>query len=337
VSQAARQPALAAVILLILGGLLLVAPPSSALAAGQLATRAARPLQAIPPAQPPLAHWSDPTNGTAYAVLLQAGATPLPASGGDKANPRGEFGFTLADGSILHGAVPITGPNSGNYDVQDTTTGPAAANGVLCQPGELTLPSAPTTPATGTQPTATHPVDFILRAHFDNDGLVAYAHISYAQINSRADAPYIGLLCKQGADSPHVADLVSGCQTYTAPCSTPLETAVSTVSAFDDAVLHGVNTGDWSSAYSHSTESIRAQYTTDEYAAAIRAQFGSAGKITAISPVTTSPQLLTGTVGEPYFVVKQTATVALGGKTYTRTITSWYLLEQGNWYFWFSA
>jgi len=53
--------------------------------------------------------------------------------------------------------------------------------------------------------------------------------------------------------------------------------------------------------------------------------------------VTTTPTIQFGTVGQPFFAVQQTATLSHGGKMFTRSITSYFLLEQGTWRFWFSS
>jgi hypothetical protein len=325
------QTVVAVGMLAVITGLSVTTPTPAALAAAYTATHHAQMTQVSPPAHPASARWSDPKHGTSYVVWLTPDAL-FGAGASFVVHPYGAFTFTLADGSFLQGIVPITGPDNNNLDTQDTVTLGRQTKNNTCLPGTLTLAS---TPSPGSVPTAT--VVYTLRAHFDNDGLVAFAHLSYALVNSVADETYIGALCSNGVDSPHVADMSAGCPDLISPCASPLDTAMPAVSSFDSKFIQAVSTGNWDAVYNASTEAIQGQYTAQEFSAAINAQLNTVGRITAITPISVPPQIQTGTVGEPFFSVVQTATISLSGKTFSRAITSYFLLEQGQWRFWFSV
>jgi hypothetical protein len=61
------------------------------------------------------------------------------------------------------------------------------------------------------------------------------------------------------------------------------------------------------------------------------------GKITAITPSPETVAVQTSPTGQTYFIVHSAVTFSLKGQASTRTIASYYLLEGGQWRFWFSA
>jgi hypothetical protein len=253
----------------------------------------------------------------------------------------GGFIFTLNTGDLLVGIVPIETSPSDGLSIQ-VTGGQAniagTGSGALCTNGAL-IPVNPATPTDAKAVTSQsyRLVSILLRARFDPRGLVAYAHVSYVDAQSHADAPYVSSLCTGGVDSPHAADLISGCPDITTPCAQPLEAAVPAVTGYDAAMLGAQSSKDWSAVYKQSAETITGQYSSADLSDALNAQVAKVGKITAISPVTAAPDIQTGTVGQPFFSVSQQVTIDSGGQTSTRQVTSYFLLEQGAWRFWFSA
>jgi hypothetical protein len=61
------------------------------------------------------------------------------------------------------------------------------------------------------------------------------------------------------------------------------------------------------------------------------------GKITAITPIPETVAVQTAPTGESYFIAHSDVTFLLNGQTSTRRVASYYLLEGGQWRFWFSA
>jgi hypothetical protein len=107
---------------------------------------------------------------------------------------------------------------------------------------------------------------------------------------------------------------------------------LTSVAGFDVALV----THDWAAVYYDSTESTQGQYSEAAFVAAIDSQLDSAGTVTKITPVVGKPTIQVGTVGEPFFAAKQTETIERHGKSFTLPVTSYFLLEQGSWRFWFS-
>jgi len=81
---------------------------------------------------------------------------------------------------------------------------------------------------------------------------------------------------------------------------------------------------------------ITAQYSLEGFAALLNQQVKSVGKITAISTPATNPAIEFTPEGQAYFSVQQTVTFRHGGHSHSKTLTSYYVLENGAWLFWFS-
>jgi hypothetical protein len=82
---------------------------------------------------------------------------------------------------------------------------------------------------------------------------------------------------------------------------------------------------------------MTAQYGGDRFGTLIAQQAQKKGRIKSITPSNSSPQVQFDAAGQAYFTV--TDSVGLdkgGGNTSVVTVTSYYLLESGQWVFWFS-
>jgi hypothetical protein len=339
--------ALALLALALTGGLLSLGTTTRAEAAAQHTGSR----QAAPPPQPDQARWSDPQNGTAFTVELKeisVPGSPKSDSGPVVLHPRGEFWFalnngeaTIHGGDVNNGALSVAGPDKNNMDTLDTTA-PVASPGPLanCQSGDL-ITAQPYVPFAGkvealVPATTVHPALYILRAQFDDNGLVAYATLSYLATDVTVDPNLWAAFCAGTYPAQGTGTLSSGCNDLTSPCQQPLGAALPFVASFDRELVNAAASGDWELVYKYSAESIQGQYSVGTFTAVARQQVAKAGKITNITPVTNEPSIQIGTVGEPWFAVTQTETVELNGKTSTPQVTSYFLLEQGSWHFWFS-
>ncbi|HEV2236821.1 MAG TPA: hypothetical protein VGR57_09210 [Ktedonobacterales bacterium] len=179
---------------------------------------------------------------------------------------------------------------------------------------------------------STTPVVFALTTRIGPQGLVAYVGLAYA---SAEDAIGIKRVCGPVSFTYQV---LAGCTAQT--CTDPLATAGPDVGKHNSAVTHAsaANTKDsWNAVYAISSQSVKAQYTETDFANALIAQQKAKGKITRISPITTPPVVQYDAAGQAYFAVTQTVTLDRNGATTSRQVTSFYVLEGGEWHFWFSA
>ncbi len=330
--------AVSALTLGVMAAVLVLAPASQA--APHLAAERAATLPASPPPAPDRAQWTDPS-GALFVVQFTPAQSTSQTGFTAVSQPAANFSFTLPSGDTVIGYVPIQGSDGSGMDTQVTDTG--GGTNFACGIGTL-MSAAPYAAGKQVQPTTEHPdVAFGLSARFDPDGLVAYAQLVYADpavYDPALDGGIANLLCHSGIvaalqqNDPnlHIGTVVSGCPDMISPCQQPLDTAVASVQTFDNSFI----AGDWAAVYKETTGLISGQYSEPAFATAMMAQLNSAGKIASLSPVTTPPQVQIGTVGQPFFTVHQTATISKGGKTSTRQLTSYFLLEQGNWLFWFS-
>lgn len=329
VIRATRWPALrgrasgragAAALLLLCAALLTGARLGSAADAAPSQPQVA--LRVSPPTGlPPLARWVDVRNGSAYTVALPTSApTSLVAASGER------FTFTTPAGDQLVAALPIAKQADGSYTQStpvNTTTG-----ALTCVQGVLHLSQN-----TG----GSQAIVYTLVAHFDQYALVAYAHLVYASARDKLGATGV---CngQTGQGGEQAIDMLSGCTA--SACTSPVETAGPTVTAFESSVVGAAKRGgpqSWQQVYAGSSRVISAQYGSDRFGTLIEQQAQQRGRIKSITPKTTSAQVQFDAAGQAYFVVTDTVELDKGGgNTAKVTVTSYYLLESGQWVFWFS-
>jgi asparagine N-glycosylation enzyme membrane subunit Stt3 len=93
---------------------------------------------------------------------------------------------------------------------------------------------------------------------------------------------------------------------------------------------------DWSTVYQQNSQIVREQYSASDFAALMQADAARYGQITAVSTPQSPPVIQVDDSGQTYFTVVQTVTYQLNGSTKQTQVTSYYLLEDGDWHFWFS-
>lgn len=318
-----------AVTLVLLGSISFALAARVAGATADTQSAAAQRLRAIVADPPPIARFSDASDATAYRLWLQA----------QPDHQRGEFTFSLPNGDQIRGLVPLTLLKDGSFGQSQ-----------ICDSAQLTSNlgllylAAPTASQLASGSTFTEPsvlrassstgfggaelVYYTLRAHIAASGLVAYAALAFerpAQYNADQQ------LCPPTGATEPGAVLLAGCSVDT--CTDPLATAVARVVQYDKALV----AADWATVYASTSQTVRGQYSAAAFASVLTDQQQKAGKISAVSPPSSAPQVLFDSAGHGYFVTTQQVTVSQAGKTTTRDITSYYLLEGGQWMFWFSA
>ena len=97
------------------------------------------------------------------------------------------------------------------------------------------------------------------------------------------------------------------------------------------------NLSNWTNVYNLTSRQVTAQYLPADFQTLFNQQVASVGKITSISTPVTSPVAEFTPEGQAYFAVTQTVKIQHSGVTHTRTLTSYYILENGTWLFWFTA
>lgn len=281
-------------------------------------------LRVSPPANlPPVARWIDVTDGTSYTVALQATAIPVEtqlASAGNRLT------YTTPAGDQLVVALRIVKQADGTYS-QSTPVDPASGiptcvSGVLHQ-----------SKGNG----GSIPIVYTLVTRFDQYAMVAYAHLVYAPARDKLGATAV-CAGQTGQGNEQEFDMLSGCTA--SGCTSPVDTAGPMVSGFESSVVGAAkqhNAKSWQAVYKGASRVMTAQYGGDRFGTLIEGQAQKKGHITSITPSTTPPQVQFDAAGQAYFIV--TDAVALdqgGGKTSTVNVTSYYLLESGQWVFWFS-
>lgn len=275
-----------------------------------------------PSSFPQVARWVDVNHGTSYTVNLQASA----ASKLTAASNGFRFTFTTPAGDQLQGALPITKLADGTYAQStpvDSTTG-----ALICAKGVLRLSKG----GGGAQG-----IVYTLVTRFDQYAMVAYAHLVYALARDQAGAA--GVCSNQtGQGAEQALDMLSGC--VATGCTSPVDTAGPTVTAFESSVVGAAKQGgapSWKHVYASASRVMTAQYGSDRFGTLIEQQTQKKGRIKSISPSNTSPQVQFDSAGQAYFAVTDSVSLDKGGgDTSTVTVTSYYLLESGRWVFWFS-
>lgn len=315
-SRASGRPA-AAVLLLLCAALLTGARLSDGAAHSQ--QRSA--LRVSPPTGfPAVARWMDVKDGTAYTVRILGRASARLATSGFL------FTFTTPTGDQLIAALPIAKLPDGTY----TQSGPVNPNtgALTCLDGALRLSK---------NGGGAEPIVYTLNSHFDQYALVAYAHLLYAPANDKIGATAV-CAGQTGQGAEQALDMFSGCTA--SDCTSPVDTAGPAVTSFEASVVSSAkqrNAQSWQQVWAGSSRVITAQYDSGRFGALIEQQTRKVGRITSITPSTTSPQIQFDAAGQAYFSVTDTVALDKGsGNTSSVTITSYYLLESGQWVFWFS-
>ncbi|MGZ3599688.1 MAG: hypothetical protein ACXVCO_18530 [Ktedonobacterales bacterium] len=257
--------------------------------------------RASAPELPSTIHFYDLHRNTAYTVWLRDTAE----------RKAGSFVFTLSDHTQLSGFAPITQAEDNSF-IQDTNQVVSTNAAVDC-PGHAATESGE------------YSAIISLQARIDASGLVAYA-----QVNN-----YV--VCRATQRGKNIL-MESGC-TLTA-CTDVLAQAGPAVQQYGSSIVAASadrSQDAWNKVYAQVSQTTRGQYTAEQFATQLNKQIESVGQITAVSPITSPPVLQYDTAGQAFFAVKQQITYHHNGTTTTRDSTSYFLMEGGQWVFWFSA
>lgn len=217
----------------------------------------------------------------------------------------GSFVFTLRDHTQLSGFAPIT-------QAEDTT---------FIQLTSQQFSASCTGRATSES--GEQRANVFVRARIDKSGLVAYAQVAYVGCGARQSGEGV---------------MESGC-TATA-CNDLLAQVSPAVQQYSSSIVAASadrSQDAWNKVYMQVSQTTRGQYTSEQFATQLNKQIDSLGQITAVSPITGPPPLQYDTAGHAFFAVNQQITYSHNGTTTTRESTSYYLIEGGQWVFWFSA
>lgn len=166
------------------------------------------------------------------------------------------------------------------------------------------------------------------------DMLSAYADVSYAPfaVGQANSATTCATIYPPATAKLH-AEMDTGCYgpNDPTPCRDPQTMAGPTTGAYDQAII----AEDWATAYALCAPDISGQYDEGAFANAMQRQAQQHGRITAISSPT-AIQIAFTYGGQAYYTTTQQVTYTLNGSTTTRTLTSYFLLDGGQWRFWFS-
>lgn len=303
--------------LLAVAGLVASRPATLAQARhGHLAAPVGRTLaRAQPPAAlPAVGRWVDPAHGTAYTVRLQGDVAPTAIAAVGRP---GTFTFATPQGEQIQGFAGLA-----RQPDNAITQGPPSGTPAQCGKGVIVTDAGAAA------------VVFTLRARFDQYALVAYATIAYAL---SSDQQGFAAVCLGDGTPPFTYVMASGCTPDT--CTDPLAAAGPAVTGYDTAVVAAAQRGGaaWNAVYALTARTITGQYTREQFAAALDKQAGTAGRLRAISEPEAPPEVVFDAAGQAYFAVAQTVTTQLNGATTDHRVTTYYLLEGGQWLFWFTA
>lgn len=103
------------------------------------------------------------------------------------------------------------------------------------------------------------------------------------------------------------------------------------IAAYNQAVMNR----DWATLYTLSSSAITGSLSEAQFAQQMAQDVQTSGAITHIT-VTSAPQVGSNPAGMTYFTVSEQVTTTLNGAATTQQVNSVYLLENGQWMFWFS-
>jgi|GEM_PF-4004132 len=286
-------------------------PPT---AHGSAAANAARRFVG-PDSFPDVARWQDEAQKTAFSIRLRAPAgASVRASASTTTSSvlvGNTYSFTLPSGDQIVGEAFLSRQPNGNF------------NGGGCQVARLAS-SKP------------QQVVAALDALFDAHALVAIARIRFI-VAEFIDGPNVlASLCKQANNT---FTMQSGCDPSGA-CVDPVATASVAPPHYENQLIAAnmaPSPAAWQQVYDSSSSVIRGEYSNTQFADAMAHAIEKVGKITAIAPVAETIAVQTSATGQTYFIAHSDVTFSLKGQSSTRRIASYYLLEGGQWRFWFSA
>jgi hypothetical protein len=264
---------------------------------------------------PNVARWQDEAQKTAFSILLRAPAAASVQGSASTTSFSAAIGntysFTLPSGDQILGEAFLSKQGSGDF----VTGGCQLARLVASRPQQVVAQ---------------------LNAHFDASALVAFAQISFVGASAVTDPVQLAALCKKATNT---FTMQSGCDPSGA-CVDPVATASVSLPRYENQLVTA-NTSPspstWQPVYDSSSSVIRGQYSSAQFADAMAHAIEKVGKITAIKPIPETVVVQTAPTGESYFIAHSDVTFSLNGQTSTRRVTSYYLLEGGQWRFWFSA
>jgi hypothetical protein len=269
-----------------------------------------------PEGYPDVARWQDEAQKTAFSIRLRA---PSAASAKGSSSQTGfsaaignTYSFTLPSGDQIVGEVFLSKQPNGDF------------NAIGCQLARLVASRPQQVVAT-------------LNSHFDAHALVAFAQIGFVAASAVADPAQFAALCKKAAGNTF--SMQSGCDPSGA-CIDPVATASVALPRYETQLSAANRTpsqASWQQVYDSSSSVIRGQYSNGQFADAMAHAIQKVGKITAITPIPETIAVRTSPTGQSFFIAHSAVTFSLNGQSSTRTITSYYLLEGGQWRFWFSA
>ena len=152
-------------------------------------------------------------------------------------------------------------------------------------------------------------------------------------------AAQLAALCKKATGNTFT--MQSGCDP-SGVCVDPVATASVALPKYENQLVAANNAtspsqSTWLPVYASSSSVIRGQYSNGQFADAMARAIEKVGKITAITPVAETIAVQTSATGQTYSSRIAPSRSQRNGQTSTRTIASYYLLEGGEWHFWFSA
>jgi hypothetical protein len=165
-----------------------------------------------------------------------------------------------------------------------------------------------------------------LTLHVGQGGLVAYAGMSLFLSSVSA-----------GCSGPPQYQLMAGCDSSGTPagCTAPQPPAQMVVQ-YTTALVAAVRSNNWGAVYGYNSQTVKEQYSQGDFTTAMQHAVSQVGRITSISTSSAPIEVQTDSSGQTYFTVAETITYDQGGSSHTQQVTSYYLLEDGNWHYWFS-
>jgi hypothetical protein len=251
---------------------------------------------------PDTGRWQDEAQKTAFAIRFTVTEEP----------PGNAYSFTLPSGDQIAGALSLQKRENGDFV------------GFSCDYAQLL----------GDKP---RQVVAQLATHIDAHALGGFAQITVTEIPS-FDGGDLPSLCGHSTD---IYTMQSGCGPSDA-CVDPVTTASVAPPQYENKLIaanrsSSPSSATWGPVYDSSSSVIRGQYNGEQFADAMARAIKKVGAITAITPVAETVVVQTAKSGEIYFVAHSNVTFSLNGKSSTRTVASYYLLEGGQWRFWFSV
>jgi hypothetical protein len=283
-----------------------------------------------PPNAPDVGNWQDEPDQTAFSIRIH-GVT-APARGKVAVASVGQYSFTVPGGDQILGVARLSTQDNGDF---------IATSGA----GQLSLASIATTACQRAQLVGAKPGDVaaILAAHFDAHALVAFAQLQFVPLVLNVDGAITNLdevnsFCA-GKSNATSYTMAAGCDA-SGKCEDPVTSAPQDVSQYESQLVTASkdpSLANWGPVYNASSTVARGQYTQEQFADAMTNSLKKVGTITAISPDSNPIQVQVASTGQAYFVVHDKVTFSFNGKTTTRDVASYYLLENSQWHFWFSA